>query len=185
MLKKISHKIVQKMNDVFPRSEEDKQKMEYFLEIILDQTLIMIVVLIICACVGYHREAIVCFLGCMVYRFFAGGIHFKKRRVCILATSLVAVVGGFLIFKISIPFILCLILLLTDFLISLYFAPQVTKDNPITEKYRKIRKIETVILVGIYLLVLFLAKGIWGQGLTVGATLGAISILPGLMRTTE
>ena len=91
----------------------------------------------------------------------------------------------FLIFKISIPFILCLILLLTDFLISLYFAPQVTKDNPITEKYRKIRKIETVILVGIYLLVLFLAKGIWGQGLTVGATLGSISILPGLMRTTE
>ena len=41
MIKKLSQGIVKKMNSIYPRSEEDNQKMEYFFEVVIDQLFIL------------------------------------------------------------------------------------------------------------------------------------------------
>ena len=185
MLKKISHGIVNKMNKVYPRSEEDTQKIEYYTEILLDQILILAVVFILCAIVGYHKEALISYTGFLALRSFAGGLHFKKRIWCLSVTGLIALLGGLVIYKFSIPITACLVLLLIDLILVVAFAPQVTKNNPITTKLKKIRKVESVVVIGIFIGILFISHGIWGKGLAIGASLATITILPIFMKLTE
>ncbi len=184
MIKKIAHGLAQKMNKIYPRGDEDSIKMEYFLEAILDQFSILIVAFIFCAVVGYHKEALICFIACMIYRAFAGGLHFKKKLYCLVMTSSIAVVGGLIVYKVSIPFYVCILLLAIDLVLAILFAPQATKNNPIAENAKKIRKIESCILICIYLTVLILFKGTLGEGLAVGASIGTLTILPVFMKLT-
>ena len=150
MIKKLSQGIVKKMNSIYPRSEEDNQKIEYYIESLLDQLLVLVIVFILCGMVGYHKEALICYAAWLLFRSFAGGLHFNKRIVCLSITGGTVLVGGYLIHKFDIPFAICLGLLLLDLILVIVYAPQVTKNNPITEKFRRIRKIESIILICIY-----------------------------------
>lgn len=185
MIKKLSQGIVKKMNSIYPRSEEDNQKMEYFFEVVIDQLFILCIVILLCALIGYHREAIISFIGCMVFRTFAGGLHFKKRLPCIIVTSSFAMVGGLIIYLFNIPTAVCMVLLLIDLVVAAAFAPQTTKNKPITEKFRKIRKVESVVVICIYIAVLMFGPHKWGSGLAVGASMGAVTIFPVFMKMTE
>lgn len=178
MLKRISHRIVQKMNKVIPRTEEDCIKMEYMLEVILDQITILFVVFLLCSCMGYLRESLICFIGCMGLRLFAGGFHMKTRLGCCLATSSIVIGGGYLTRYVKIPVLVCIVLLIIDlFLVSL-FAPQGTKNNPVNPKFSKVRKWESMIVICIDIVISIVFANGWAKGLAIGASLGTITILP-------
>ena len=185
MLKKISKWIVRNMNKVYPRTEEDNEKMVYFFEVIMDQFIILCIVILLCALVGYHREALISFTGCMLFRAFAGGLHFKKRLPCVIVTSSFAIVGGLLVYLFNIPFAVCMALLLIDLAVVVAFAPQTTKNNPISKKYRKVRKVESAVVICIYIAVLIFGPYMWGRGLAMGASMGTLTILPVLMKMTQ
>lgn len=178
MIKKISHWIVQKMNEVNPRTEEDCIKMEYMLEVIFDQITILSVVFILCALFGYPRESIICFMGCMTLRLFAGGFHMKTRLGCCLVTSSIAIGGGMLVHYIKMPIHVCIVLLLIDLFLVGLFAPQGTANNPVNPKFLKVRKWESIIVVCIYILVSIFFVNDWGKGLAIGASLATITIFP-------
>lgn len=178
MLKKISHIIVQKMNGIYTRTEEDCIKMEYMLEVILDQITLLFVVFILCALFGYLKESCICFIGCMVLRLFAGGFHMKTRLACCLVTSLIVIGGGVLVHYIKMPLLICIALLTIDLFLVGLFAPQGTENNPVYPKYRKIRKCESIIVVCIYIVVSVIFSNDWGKGLAIGASLGTITIFP-------
>lgn len=185
MLKKIAHWIVERMDKYFQRSETEKIELEYMTEVILDQILIIIISLIICGFLGYWRESLMCFTGCILIRNFAGGIHFKTRWACILTTSSVAVVGGFIVHNIKLPLILYVALLVFDLLFAYIFAPQGTENSPISPKFRMIKKYETIISLGIFMLILLIFKNEWGKGLCLGGSFGIISIIPLLFSQTR
>lgn len=178
MIKKISHWIVQKMNEVNPRTEEECIKMEYMLEVILDQITILSVMFILCALFGYPRESIICFIGCMTLRLFAGGFHMKTRLGCCLVTSSIAIGGGMLVHYIKMPIQVCIVLLLIDLFLVGMFAPQGTANNPVNPKFLKVRKWESIIVVCIYIVVSIFFVNDWGKGLAIGASLGTITIFP-------
>lgn len=185
MLKKISHGIVNKMNKIYPRLDEDNQKMAYYIETTLDQILILVAVFIACFLVGYSREAFICYIGFLLFRTFAGGLHFKKRILCFMVTASVVLFGGLIIYMFNLPTTACYILLSIDLILVAAFAPQATKNNPITPKFKMIRKIESIVLICLFMLILVFSHGIWGRGLTVGASLASITILPIFMKLTE
>lgn len=140
MLKKISHGIVQKINEGYIRTEEDCIKMEYILEVILDQVTILFVVFILCALSGYLKESLICFAGCMALRLFAGGFHMKTRLACSLATSSIVIGGGIFTHYVKMPLAACVFLLLADLVLTGLFAPQGTENNPVNPKYLNARK---------------------------------------------
>lgn len=178
MLKKISHWIVQKMNGIYARTEEDCIKMEYMLEVILDQITILSVVFILCALLGYLKESFICFIGCMVLRLFAGGFHMKTRLACCLATGSIVIGGGIFVHYIRMPLLVCIVLLTVDLFLVALFAPQGTENNPVNPKYFKVRKWESMIVVCIFIVISVFFTSDWGKGLAVGASLGTITIFP-------
>lgn len=178
MLKKISHKIVKKMNEVNPRTEEDCIKMEYMLEVILDQFTILFVVFVLCTCLGYLRESLICFIGCMGLRLFAGGVHLNTRLGCCIATSSIVIGGGILAHYVKIPLLVCIALLSIDLLLVSLFAPQGTEINPINPKFLKVRKWESIIVICIDIVISIIFPNVWAKGLAIGASLGTITILP-------
>lgn len=178
MIEKICHKIVEKMNGIYARTEEECIKMEYMLEVILDQIVILSVVFVLCVIVGYLKESFICFIGCMVLRLFAGGFHMKTRLTCFLATSSIAIGGGIFVHHVNMPLLACILLLMVDLVLVGLFAPQGTENNPVNPKYLKVRKWESMIIVCIYIAVSIFLANDWAKGLAAGASIGTITIFP-------
>ena len=178
MVKKIVKIIVAKLNSVYKRSDEDVEKMEYMLEVLFDNVIVLLVAFLLSAPCGCLKEASVCFVGFALLRTFAGGIHMKTRSGCTLMTSSFIIGGGIITKILHIPAGGLWAMLVVDLVWMILFAPRGTKINPINPKFKKIRKVESIITVCVFMIVLLNGSSLWGRGLAIGATLGTLTIWP-------
>lgn len=178
MIKKISHKLTEAMKSIAPRSEEECIKIEYMIEVLLSRYLVIVAVLLICKLVGNLDESFFCMMAFLFLRVFAGGTHMNTNIGCTIVSSLIVVGGGFVVHYINIPELVYVVFLVIDIFIMYLFAPMLTDNMPITDKYRTIRKIESAVIVGIVLVLFIIVPNIYTKSFALGVTLEALTVLP-------
>lgn len=181
--KQIASRIIEKLDKVYPRTELEKIKMKYGLEVFLDNAIKLVCMIILAFLAGFPREAILVITACSFLRLSAGGVHADKSLVCMLITAAVTLGGGYLAWRVTIPLSAVLVLLGISAGIALLYAPSGTKNNPINPKFYKILKIRSVGTICLYaVLSVIFAKDKAGTMLVIGTLCEVFSILPAINR---
>ena len=176
--KQISRKITNFLNSIYQRSDEDCIKIEYMIEKTLSRYFILIAVFILCKLIGNLNESIICFVAFVVMRTFAGGFHLKSAIGCVVLSTFTIISGGMLVHYVDIPDSIYILMIIADIILNDMFSPQNTDNMPITDRYKVIRKWESIIVVCISAVLFFMMPNPYGKCAVVGVTLESLTILP-------
>lgn len=111
-------------------------KCKFGAEILIINTLKMLIVYSIAILVGYVEETIIFHLSFMFLRTFSYGYHDASSIRCTLESILVFVVIPFLLTKNPFPVEFMYLLSVVNFMITCRFAPRVTAKNKLNHSSR-------------------------------------------------
>lgn len=115
-----------------------------------------------------------------IIRFTAFGMHAKKSWHCLIISSTMFIGGVYICEYVFIPFILKVILALICILLIFKYAPADTEKRPIiNKKRRKIYKVLSILLSGIFAtLIVIFNESLISNYLLLGLVWATIMILP-------
>lgn len=178
LLRNFSIYIVSWLDQYYPRSEIEKIKMRYGMEVVLDNVSKLIGFILISALLGCLKKTMILLLVFGLLRLFAGGVHMDSSLACFFVTGLI-VVGGSVVsinyqadrlFFVFIMGILCIL--------AYIYAPSGTIEHPVKPEDRMGAKYRTLFLMFIYGGVGFLASDLIMTLIMIGSTCEIITILP-------
>lgn len=142
-------------------SEYELLKIKYGLEgvyLTITKTFIIIFIGII---FKYLDVVILTLIFFNIIRFFAFGLHAKKSYQCLILSILEFNILPYIFSNIDISIILIIIISIFSFISILLFAPSDTEKRPLTNKKKRIiRKVLSLIICLIYILLAFKLKSI-------------------------
>lgn len=168
---------------ICPMERVERIKLEYGMEVLLDNLLKAIAFLVMAASLGTIKESLLVFIGFGALRLRAGGCHCDTNAGCWLLSGLIIVGGGCLAHASIMPFGATAFALSLSLWAVAKYAPSGTANNPILPKYHKKMKAGSIMLISFYLLVTVLdTRHGTGAMLAIGAVSEAASLLPCLNR---
>lgn len=169
----------QKIGDSKNRTELDKAKMTYGLEVLLNNLLKLLVILLLAVAMGVCLETIFVFVGFGILRLYAGGVHCDTNKMCWFSSILICVGNAYLAKLIAFPIPVALGIVVVCIFVVARYAPSGTKKNPIKECEREIRKRKSLLVVLIYAIVIILGwQIVFVRALAFGMLSEAIALLP-------
>ena len=180
----MKNKIVDKLTNFITNnkkcSQTDIKIYRYGLEALYNLATKTIVVLILTTILGCVKECLLFILFYTFLRLFAYGLHASNSILCWLTTIPVYIGGSLIIKYLIIPKYLIALIWLIYTIFVLLWAPADTKKRPLIRVARRRKlKIESLIVCGIYyLLILFINNKSILNAITISMFLEAICICP-------
>lgn len=175
---KLAVLLSKQLNKVYQRSELEQAKLQYGLEVFLDNAFKVIVIVILSILLGMLKETILVFVGFGFLRISAGGFHFDKNYMCWLFTLMIMLGGGYLGKLGVINWWIAVMMLLVSLFLVVAYAPS-RSALPIEPEIARGRKAWSIVKVMIYLgIAICFRKNSWGTSIAIGTLCEAISILP-------
>lgn len=146
------------LNKYHDYSDVEKEKLLYGLEGIYLTITKLIVIIILAIVLNITKEVFILLILFNIIRYFGFGIHAKKSIECLITSTIMFIVIPYIFIKyasIEITYIISIISAIS----LIFFAPADTPKRPFyNKKKRIIRKILTVGVSAIYLLLSFYIK---------------------------
>ncbi len=161
-------------------SEEDINKLKYGLEGIYLTITKMIIIVLLSIIFGIFREVIILLFLFNIIRYFGFGVHARKSSECLISSILLFIVFPFVFLKWSISKDILFYLSIISLITFIPFAPADTIKRVFkNKKKRYIRKILTILVGIIYLIISLMTKGkIMSKLLQLSIIIQAIVINP-------
>lgn len=154
-------------------------KLKYGLESLYMSITKLLVISIIAFILGIFKEFLITLLLFNIIRFFGFGFHAGNSTICLLFSSVLFVGITFLLAKIDFSSYFLLLLEIISSLVLLIYAPADTVKRPLPNKRkRKIRKISTVIISILYIVLTIFIKAPFSNFLCSALILEAIMVSP-------
>lgn len=171
------------LNNYYPREHIEQIKLEYGIEVLLDNLIKIIVILNFGAVLGILKESLVVWIGFGALRIQAGGYHCNTNIGCWMISIAVVLGGGALVHVNMIPLGVAAVVLLLSVVVAVLYAPSGTTNNPISPQYYKPMKMRSILLILIYLsITIFDTKYGIGKMLAIGTVCEIVSLLPWVNR---
>jgi len=165
------------------KTELDRIKITYGMEILLDNLLKFLFIFVLSVLLGIAKEAMFVLIGFGVLRLKAGGMHCKRNSSCWIVSTLVTIGGGFFGKLDFISLEVGGFMFVISMVILLIYAPAGTDNCPVEFSQKKKLKTECM---GIVLLYAVISGFMWEYGiggtLLVGGFFEACSMIPFIMR---
>ncbi|RNM17877.1 MULTISPECIES: accessory gene regulator AgrB [Staphylococcus] len=114
----------------------------------------------------------------MILRFYAHGSHAKSSLLCHIQNVLIFVIMPWLIVRLSIGHFSMLILALIGYFIVITYAPAATKKQPIPKRLVKRKRILSIVLYIILVIISFIVKEPYSQLILFGIIVESTTLLP-------
>lgn len=114
----------------------------------------------------------------MILRFYAHGSHAKSSLLCHIQNVLIFVIMPWLIVRLSIGHFSMLILALIGYFIVITYAPAATKKQPIPKRLVKRKRILSIVLYIILVIISFIVKEPYSQLILFGLIVESTTLLP-------
>lgn len=161
-------------------SEEDLEKINYGLQVIILNTLHSILLFVIAYLLGIFIYTLIAYLFFAILRTFASGVHANSTLTCCIVSS--TFFFGNVYLSLNMPkniAVISIIFLISLTIICLY-APADTEERPlISKKLRKSLKIKSVLVVVIfYIAALLIKSNVYANLITFSVVEAAFVITP-------
>ena len=141
----------------FNYSDEDLEKISYGLEGIYLTITKLIVLIVLSLILGIFKEAIITLLLFNIIRYTGFGFHAETSFECLILSIVLFVLVPFILIKINLANSLIYLISSLCIISYLLYAPADTPKRPLlNKKKRLIRKILTVLIGLIYILLIYL-----------------------------
>lgn len=135
-------------------SDEEIDMLLYGLEGLYLTITKLIVILLVSILLGILKQVIIILFLFNIIRYFGFGVHAGKSRDCLISSLSLFVLLPFILLKVSVSKSIILLLGIIDIFIYLIFAPADTVKRPFfNKKKRIIRKIMTILIGILYLVI--------------------------------
>lgn len=159
--------------------EEKTLKLKYGLEGIYLTITKLILITTLAFILGIFKEYLVSLLLFNVIRFTAFGFHANESSTCLIFSSILFVGIPLLFTNFNFSIYSILLLEVISSLILLVYAPADTEKRPLpNSRKRKIRKMATMIIAIIYIILTILFKGFFANMFCIALVIEAIMVNP-------
>ncbi len=114
----------------------------------------------------------------MILRFYAHGAHAKYSILCHIQNILIFLIMPWLIVKLSIGHFTMLLFALIGYFIVITYAPAATKKQPIPKRLVKRKRILSIVLYIILVIISFIVKEPYSQLILFGLIVESTTLLP-------
>ncbi|MCO0862346.1 accessory gene regulator AgrB [Staphylococcus pasteuri] len=114
----------------------------------------------------------------MILRFYAHGAHAKSSILCHIQNILIFLIMPWLIVKLSIGHFTMLLFALIGYFIVITYAPAATKKQPIPKRLVKRKRILSIVLYIILVIISFIVKEPYSQLILFGLIVESTTLLP-------
>lgn len=161
-------------------SSEDAEKAKYGFKVIYINLTKTVVLVILSAILGILKEVCILFSAYLIVRLVGFGPHSNSSIKCTIV-GLVEFIGfTYLAIKIQ-PFTIsvCIVMAVSYLIIFFIWAPVETEKRPISNKRKRVFKIETMIFsIVLFIVAIFMRETIYRNLIIMGVALEALIILP-------
>lgn len=181
MKKKILGYCINIIKNKYPDYDNEKiEVINYGLESLYLTFTKIFFILFLSIVLGILKNVILLIIFYNIIRFTAFGMHAKKSWHCLIISSTMFIGGVYICEYVFIPFILKVILSLICIFLVFKYAPADTEKRPIiNKKRRKIYKILSILLSGIFAtLIVIFNESLISNYLLLGLVWATIMILP-------
>ena len=103
MSEKLATLLTKKIGKLYPRSETDLIKIQYGLELMLENLFSLLLIFIVALISGFFKEAMFTYMAFAFLRLSAGGRHCETKMGCSFVTALVVLAGGWVSSMFNMP----------------------------------------------------------------------------------
>lgn len=114
----------------------------------------------------------------MILRFYAHGAHAKSSILCHIQNILIFLIIPWLIVKLSIGHFTMLLFALIGYFIVITYAPAATKKQPIPKRLVKRKRILSIVLYMLLVIISFIVKEPYSQLILFGLIVESTTLLP-------
>lgn len=114
----------------------------------------------------------------MILRFYAHGAHAKSSLLCHIQNILIFLIMPWLIVKLSIGHFTMLLFALIGYFIVITYAPAATKKQPIPKRLVKRKRILSIVLYMLLVIISFIVKEPYSQLILFGLIVESTTLLP-------
>lgn len=168
-------------------SSEDTEKAKYGFKVLYINLTKTIIMVIAAALLGILKEVCILFSAYLVMRLFGFGSHSSSSIKCTIV-GLVEFIGfTYLAIKIQ-PFTIpvCIALSAACLIIFFIWAPVETAKRPISDKRKRIFKIETMVLsVILFVTAVLIGNNVYRNLIITGVALESFIMLPPIRKLIE
>ena len=161
-------------------SEEDLEKIDYGMQVIIINIYQSIILFIIAYFLGIFIYTLIASILFAIVRIFASGVHANSTLTCCIVSSTFFFGNVYLSLNIPKNIISISIIFLVSLILILLYAPADTEERPlISKKLRKSLKIKSVIVViAFYIAALLIQNNIYANLITFSVLEEAFVITP-------
>ena len=117
-------------------------------------------------------------LSYFLIRRHAHGTHANSSLLCHIQNIIFFIIFPYLIIKLDINYFVLLSMALVGLIITILYAPSATKKQPIPSHLKMKKKLLSIIITMVLLIISFLAPEPFKQLILLGITLESITLLP-------
>nr|WP_249663732.1 accessory gene regulator AgrB [Staphylococcus pasteuri] len=114
----------------------------------------------------------------VILRFYAHGAHAKSSILCHIQNILIFLIMPWLIVKLSIGHFTMLLFALIGYFIVITYAPAATKKQPIPKRLVKRKRILSIVLYMLLVIISFIVKEPYSQLILFGLIVESTTLLP-------
>ncbi len=151
MRKIIINKIFKYLNFFYKYTDEEKEKIQYGLEVLLISSLKLIILIIISLIFNFFKETVLVIISVYFIRKYSYGIHMNKIYKCYILTILILFIIPYFFINIDLSIIARIMLHIFSFISIILWCPADTKNRPLINKNkRELLKFKTACIALIY-----------------------------------
>jgi accessory gene regulator B len=121
------------------KSEEDLEKIEYGIQVILVNTFKLIVLFLLSFILGNIEYTFIALISFSVVRMFASGVHADSNLKCTITNIIIFLGNVYISENIVLRTYIKIIIFSLSFLLILLYAPADTEDRPLVSRKLRIR----------------------------------------------
>lgn len=140
-------------------SEEDLEKIDYGIQIILMNKFKSILLFTLAYFLGIFMYTLIVYIVFGSLRKFASGVHANSTLLCIIVSFALFLGNVYISLNISINIIIINIAFIISFILTFLYAPADTEERPlISKKLRKSLKIKSIMVIIVFYIIAILIK---------------------------
>lgn len=140
-------------------TEEDLEKIDYGLQVIIINIYHSILLFVIAYFLGIFMYTLIAFVFFAILRLFASGVHANSSLACCIVSSIFFFGNVYLSLNTTKNIVVISIVFLISLMLILLYAPADTEERPLmSKKLRKSLKLKSVLVVFVFYITALLVK---------------------------
>ncbi len=180
----ISKKCIEIIKNNLNKTEEDLEKIQYGIDVILINIFKLIILFLTAYLLGILKYTVIAFISFAILRGFASGVHANSSINCIIMNYIIFLGNVYLSLNFLISKVWMMIIFIISIIFVILYAPADTEERPlISKKVRDALKIKAILIVLFFsIITLAMKNSIYANLITYSIFEESILITPIMYR---